>query len=74
MASKNTKQAKRLAKVAALIHSSDLQATIATIGKVLAIDNRLRIPPVAHVKGNTGSVKTARATKPGAKKPFVVNK
>ena len=74
MSSRNTKAAKRAAKISVILGTDNLNATCEKVAKTLAIDNRLRKPVISHVKGHNCSVRTARATKHGAKKPFVINK
>lgn len=74
MASKNQRNAKRIAKIESMFGGAELETVCTRIQKTLAVDNRQRKPETAHVKSNVATLKTARATKHGARKPFVISK
>ena len=74
MASKNTKQAKRDAAISAMFHGKSVTEVAERCEAILAIPNKLRLPETANVATLKCNVKTARATSPRAKKPFVINK
>lgn len=72
MSSKNTKAAKKVAKISAMFGGKSVQDVADRCQAVLAIDNRLRKPETASTSTIKCSLHSAKATTSRrAKKPFI---